>query len=110
MTKPTVSVVFRKEDIHTAVPPLGGRIAVVFDVLRASSSVVMALSNGATEIRLVATPNEARDVAATLPRGSYLLGGERGGVRIDGFDLGNSPREFTRELVAGKTIIFTTTN
>src|ERR1051326_4286591 len=102
MPKPTLSVVFRKEDIRTAVPPLAGRHAVVIDVLRASSSMVMALNNGASEIRLVATPEEAREVAATLEPGSYLLGGERGGMRIEGFDLGNSPREYTRQRVAGK--------
>ena len=110
MAKPTLSVVFRKEDIRTAVPPLAGRHAVVIDVLRASSSMVMALNNGASEIRLVATPEEAREVAATLTPGSYLLGGERGGVCIEGFDLGNSPREYTRQRVAGKILVFTTTN
>jgi 2-phosphosulfolactate phosphatase len=110
MPKPTLSVVYRKEDIRTAVPPLAGRIAVVFDVLRAGSSMVTALSNGAAEIRLVATPDEAQEVAAKLQPGTFLLGGERGGVKIDGFDLGNSPREYARNRVAGKTIVFTTTN
>src|SRR4051794_21946566 len=110
MPKPTLSVVYRKEDIRTAVPPLAGRIAVVFDVLRAGSSMVTALSNGAAEIRLVATPDEAREVAAKLQPGTFLLGGERGGVKIEGFDLGNSPREYARNRVTGKTIVFTTTN
>jgi 2-phosphosulfolactate phosphatase len=110
MPKPKLSVVFRKEDIRTAVPPLAGRHAVVIDVLRASSSIVTALHNGALELRMAATPEEAREIAATLPPGSYLLGGERGGVRIEGFDLGNSPSEYTRERVAGKIIVFTTTN
>ena len=49
-------------------------------------------------------------MAAALPAGQALLGGERGGLRIAGFDLGNSPAEYTPQRVAGKTIVLTTTN
>ena len=51
-----------------------------------------------------------RAIAQQLPPGRFLLGGERGGLRIPGFDLGNSPSEYLPEVVAGKTIVFTTTN
>lgn len=88
---------------------------VVFDVLRATSSMVAALGNGATGIVPVSSISEALE----WKRGDaqVILAGERDGVRIRAdlahgtdFDLGNSPREFTRERVAGHTIVMTTTN
>lgn len=89
---------------------LAGQTVVVIDVLRATTTLVYALAHGAACILPCATPEEARQRAAALPPGTALLGGERQGVRIDGFDLGNSPSEYRREVVAGKTIVFTTTN
>lgn len=88
---------------------LGGTICVVFDVLRATSTILTALSNGARRVYPVVTVEEALALRATTLPGA-LLGGERGGRRIDGFDLGNSPREYTPELVAGRDIVTTTTN
>ncbi len=82
---------------------------VVFDVLRATSTMVTALFNGARCIHPVLTIEEALALrAAHFPEA--LLGGERAGQRIDGFDLGNSPREYTPEAVSGREIIMTTTN
>jgi 2-phosphosulfolactate phosphatase len=88
---------------------------VVFDILRATSSMVTALDNGAERIRPVATIEEA--LAAKAEHPEALLCGERHGRRITAeqakgtdFDLGNSPREYTANLVAGKTLITTTTN
>ena len=89
---------------------LRGGIAVVIDLLRASTTIAVALANGASAVISCAEVDEARRVAAGLPGGTRLLGGERGGVRIDGFDLGNSPSEYTPGVVRGKTIVFTTTN
>lgn len=86
-----------------------GGIAVVIDVLRASTTIATALAHGAAAVRPVAGIEEARGLAAVLGAGT-LLGGERGGVRIPGFDLGNSPLEYTPDRVAGKTIVITTTN
>jgi 2-phosphosulfolactate phosphatase len=86
---------------------LRGAIAVVFDVLRATSSIVTALSNGASGIRPVNTIEEARDLKTLNP--NLLLGGERNGERIEGFDLGNSPLEYN-ESVRGREIVTTTTN
>lgn len=87
-----------------------GKTAVVIDVLRANTSIAYAQSHGAEKLIPTASIESATRLAATLDRGSTLLCGEREGRRIDGFDLGNSPREFTRENVAGKTLIMTTTN
>jgi 2-phosphosulfolactate phosphatase len=88
---------------------------VVFDVLRASTSMVTALQNGARAILPVTTIEEALAVRNEMPEA--VLAGERDGVRILAgnlsrldFDLGNSPREFTRDRVAGRTIVMTTTN
>jgi 2-phosphosulfolactate phosphatase len=88
---------------------VAGGIAVVIDVLRASTTIATALAHGAARVRPVPGVAEARSVAASLGPGT-LLGGERGGVRIAGFDLGNSPLEYTRDRVAGRSIVITTTN
>jgi len=88
--------------------PTGG-VAVVIDVLRASTTMITAIANGAAAVRPVAAVAEARALAGRLGTAA-LLGGERGGVRIDGFDLGNSPAEYTADRVAGRTVVITTTN
>ena len=54
--------------------------------------------------------DEAREIAASLPEGTALLVGERQGLPIPGFDLGNSPGDFTAEVCEGKTLVMTTTN
>lgn len=89
---------------------LAGGTAVVIDVLRASTTMIHALAHGAARIIPCESVAEARAVATRFPRQEVLLGGERGGGKIDGFDLDNSPRCYTPEVVAGKTIVFTTTN
>lgn len=88
---------------------------VVFDILRATSTIVTALANGARAVIPVPDIEAALAVRAREPE--VLLGGERHGVRIGpeltggvAFDLGNSPREHTPERVAGHTIATTTTN
>ena len=80
----------------------------VIDVLRASTCIVTALANGCAGIVPVGTPEEARVRQAALP--GALVAGERRGEPLEGFDLGNSPLEFTRDRVAGRTIFFTTSN
>ena len=89
-----------------------GGIVVVIDVLRASTTIVTALANGAVGVRTERTAEAARAAAALAGRdaGHSLLGGERAGLRIEGFDLGNSPREYTPERVGGLRIVTTTTN
>lgn len=80
----------------------------MIDVLRASTTIATALAHGAARVRPVTGIDEARTVAASL--GNALLGGERGGVRIAGFDLGNSPLEYSRDRIAGRPLVITTTN
>ncbi len=87
----------------------------VIDVLRATSTIVTALSAGAAEVRPAASPAEAlaklrRLEAARGSRDRLLLGGERFGLKIAGFDLGNSPLEYTSAAVDGRIILFSTTN
>lgn len=94
------------------VPPgrLTGSVAVVIDVLRATTTMVHALAAGCTCIRPCAEIEEARAVAGELRVGKVLLAGERGGAPLPGFDLGNSPREYTSRLCRGRTIVMTTSN
>lgn len=89
---------------------LKGKIAVVIDVLRATSTIVTALAHGCKEVVPVMEIEEAVNVAKNYDKGTFLLAGERGAVGIDGFHLSNSPLEYTEERVKGKTIIITTTN
>ena len=80
----------------------------VIDVLRASTCIVTALANGCAAIVPVASPEDARRRAAALE--GALIAGERRGEPLAGFDLGNSPLEFTRGRVGGRTIVMTTSN
>lgn len=90
---------------------VAGGIAIVIDVLRASTTIITALAHGAAGVRPVPTIDEARALAVEGgPGDESLLGGERGGLRIDGFDLGNSPLEYSRHRVNGRRIVITTTN
>jgi 2-phosphosulfolactate phosphatase len=89
---------------------LRGGVAVVIDVLRATTMVVHALVAGCIKVIPVSEVEEARRVAAALPVGSALLAGERQGLPIVGFDLGNSPGECTPARCRGKTMVITTTN
>jgi len=85
------------------------RVAVI-DVLRATSTIVEALSNGARAIFPVATADDAARIAQNIGRDSVLLCGERKGLPIEGFDLGNAPPEFTPDRVADMALVMTTTN
>lgn len=89
---------------------LSGKTVVVIDVLRATSTILTALANGCPEVIPVVEPEEAFAVAGRLGRDRCLLGGERKGIKIPGFDLGNSPAEYKREIVSGKTVLLCTTN
>ncbi len=89
---------------------VGGRTVFVIDVLRATTTVCAALANGARACIPVGGIEEAMRLAQTLERREVVLAGERGAVRIEGFDLGNSPLEMTETAVRGKTVIMTTTN
>jgi len=113
---PTFEVLFAPAEFE-ALParPLADSICVVFDVLRATSTIVTALASGALAVTPVAEIADALALRRKNP--DVLLAGEREGFRIPAglaggveFDLGNSPREFTAERVGGRTIALTTTN
>lgn len=89
---------------------LAGRPVLVVDILRATTTIVAALARGARAVIPVVAADEAIRIAQNLERDQVLLAGERRAVRIEGFALGNSPREMTAEVVAGKTIVMSTTN
>lgn len=87
-----------------------GKTTVVIDVLRATSTIITALQNGAREIIPVASVEFAVKVSGGMFGGLTLLGGERNTKKIEGFALGNSPLEYTAKIVSGKSIILFTTN
>jgi 2-phosphosulfolactate phosphatase len=89
---------------------LAGGTVVVIDVLRASTTIVHALAAGALGVIPCEEIEDARTRAAEFPEGQVILGGERFGLPIDGFHLGNSPDEYTPATVQGRTVVFTTTN
>lgn len=87
-----------------------GKTTVIIDVLRATSVISNALYNGAKEIIPVGSIDFAMKISGNSHGGHTLLCGERNTKMIEGFDLGNSPLEFTRDKVESKSIIFFTTN
>jgi 2-phosphosulfolactate phosphatase len=89
---------------------IAGRVVAVIDVLRASTTVAVALANGAKAVVPCEGSEEAITRAKSFARGDVQLAGERRMRMIPGFDLGNSPAEFTRAAVDGKTIVLATTN
>ncbi|MBI4421315.1 MAG: 2-phosphosulfolactate phosphatase [Gemmatimonadetes bacterium] len=93
-------------------PPaaIAGKPVIVVDILRATTSIVAAIASGARAVVPAASGEEALRIAQNLEKDGRLLAGERGCVRIPGFDLGNSPLEMTPEVVARKTVVLATTN
>ncbi len=123
-----IDVLLKPKEIRET--ELKSRVAVVLDVLRATSSIVTALANGCRAVIPAKTISEARKIERCLKNGTYhrkndffhdenipdifgkdiLLGGERGGERVPGFSHGNSPLEYGKEAVADKVLVLTTTN
>jgi len=89
---------------------LRGGIAVILDILRASTTIIHALTYGAESVISTEEIDESLAVKSSLPAGQVLLGGEREGTLIAGFDLDNNPFAYPAEVVRGKTIVFTTSN
>lgn len=87
-----------------------GQTVVVIDVLRATTTIAQVVAAGAKEVIPCLHVDDARQLADKHGREKVLLGGERGGLLIEGFDLGNSPRDYTPDRVADRRLIFTTTN
>ncbi|HND56393.1 MAG TPA: 2-phosphosulfolactate phosphatase, partial [Pirellulaceae bacterium] len=86
-----------------------GRTAVVIDVLRATTTIIQAISAGANAVIPCVEIDGAVETSKRLGP-TTLLAGERGGVKVAGFDLGNSPAEYTSDVVAGRAIVLTTSN
>lgn len=104
-----------KLEVYFAPAELGdrdlvGTVAAVIDVLRATSTIVEAVANGARTIFPATDMDDAMRLAQTIGRSEVLLCGERRARKIEGFDLGNSPLEFTSDAVADKLVVMTTTN
>jgi 2-phosphosulfolactate phosphatase len=104
-------------DVHVYLLPslvpagrLVGGLAVVIDVLRATTTIVHALAAGCRAVVPCAEIEEARQLAGSISAKRVLLGGERGGRPIEGFDLGNSPGEYKARNCKGKTLVLTTSN
>ena len=88
---------------------LKGCTAIVLDILRATSVMTTALANGASRIITCTSVDQAFQLSEQSSD-KPLLCGERGGLPIEGFDLSNSPREYSADVVEGKTLVMTTTN
>jgi 2-phosphosulfolactate phosphatase len=89
---------------------LEGSTVIVIDLLRATTTICCALAAGASEVVPFRTIEETLAAAEKAGRDRVVLGGERGGRRIDGFDLGNSPSEYTPKALRGRQVYITTTN
>ena len=104
-----------KIDLYLTPIPFGKvelehKTVVIIDVLRSTTSICAALQAGAKAIIPTERPGEAGDMLAKIGRDITILAGEKNGVKIDNFQLGNSPAEFTSQAVGGKYVIMTTTN
>lgn len=105
-----ISLRIKTYGCYTKLPSshLTARTVISIDLLRSSTSMTWALVNGATKVIPTADAAEAVSIANRM--GGCILGGERGGIKLPGFDLGNSPFEYNRETVNGKSVIVSTTN
>ena len=104
LEKPKIEVILSPElsSLHS----FKGKTVVIIDILRATSTICESLFNGANSIQPVLTKNEALE----LKTADNVICGERNGEKVDGFDLGNSPKTHTKEVVGSKNLILTTTN
>ena len=103
-----IQTYFTVEEVDPA--SLSESVVVVIDVVRATTTMTEALANGARAIYPTASTEEAVRLAQSLGREDTLLCGERKAVKVEGFDLGNSPAEFTSAAVRDKRLVMSTTN
>ncbi len=87
-----------------------GRTVIVVDTLRCTTSIIWALKNGACKVVPANEPGVATAFAVNLGISDCVLAGERGGVKLPDFELGNSPQDFTSRMVWGKNVVMSTTN
>lgn len=100
----TIEVCLTPELIHQH--SLHDKVVVVVDIFRATSCIVTGLAHGVSAIKPVGEIEETLD----LGKKGYIMAGERGGIKVDGFDIGNSPFDYQSEIVKGKKVAISTTN
>ena len=103
-----LDVAFSPRELNAS--EVAARTVLVIDVLRATSTICAALHNGARAVVPAADTEDATRLEQVLGPDDVVLAGERNLVRIPGFQLGNSPREMTADVVKGKPLVMTTTN
>jgi 2-phosphosulfolactate phosphatase len=103
-----IDVLFGVQQLTTA--DVQNRVVAVIDVLRASTTIAAALANGARAVIPLESSEDVATRSKQFERSAVLLSGERRMLRMEGFDLGNSPVEHSRDVVEGKTVLLTTTN
>lgn len=103
-----VKIIQRASEIHNEL--VVNRVAIIIDVLRASSVIVSALANGVKAVITTSETNEALSEFDRLGHENCILGGERGSNKIDGFHYGNSPLVYANNSIKDKILILTTTN
>jgi 2-phosphosulfolactate phosphatase len=102
-----INVAFLPTDVHKI--DLSDTLCIVLDIFRATTSIVTAMANGCQSIIPVLNVESAYNLANQM-QAAILLAGERQSIKIEGFDFGNSPFEFSTDKVKDQTIIMTTTN
>ncbi|WP_061316663.1 2-phosphosulfolactate phosphatase family protein [Clostridium botulinum] len=85
------------------------KTVIIIDILRATSVITTAINNECKKVIPVLTVEEAKDIAKNSKE-DIILGGERNALKIDGFNFSNSPLEYTKKYVEGKTVVLSTTN
>lgn len=101
-----IDVIFRHNEVIEE--SLKGKHAIIIDVLRATSVLTTALSNGAKSVRTVLEVAQAFEIQKTHPK--VILAGERDAVIVEGFHFGNSPLNMTSENISGKHLVMCTSN
>ena len=102
-----LSYFYVEADVPTGIIP---ESSVVIDVLRATTTIAWALENGADSVQVFADIDQLKHEAKSFSEKEKILVGERGGKKLDGFDLGNSPLGVSPEKVKGKRVFMSTTN
>jgi len=102
----TIDTILTPALFHLHSKDIENKQVVVIDILRATTTMVVAYENGAQNV----VPVEHLEDALVYRNKGYLIAGERNGVKVDGFDMGNSPQEFTKDIVEGRNIVLSTTN
>lgn len=95
---------------HVVDKDIREKTVIVVDVLRMSSSIVMAIEHSAAKVIPIQDVEEAVNVSRTLDKNGFVLAGERDSLPLPLFTLGNSPASFTEAAVKNKTVVITTTN